>query len=156
MQAERLIHYSSTPLTGVYPVEQNTGLNMKPSGLWVSVEGHGNTWKDWCEAEEFHLERLTHAHEIELAPGANVLRVSGEDAILGFTRQYRRTKANCQYELYAIDWPRVASEYQGVLIAPYVWALRLDPRVAWYYPWDCASGCIWDARAVASCRLVGD
>ena len=148
MQTERLIHYSSAPLAEVYSVEQGTGFQMKPSGLWVSAEGYGDTWKDWCEAEEFHLERLTHVHEIELASGANVLRVSGEDAILGFTKQYRHAKSGYPCELSAIDWPRVASEYQGILIAPYVWTLRLDPRVTWYYPWDCASGCIWDAKAI--------
>jgi hypothetical protein len=152
MAEERLIHYSGTPLAEVYSIEQTNQGMFKPSGLWVSVEGYGSTWKDWCEAEEFRPERLIHAHEIELAPGANILRLAEEEAILAFTKQYRRPEIGQWYQDNTIDWPRVASEYQGVLIAPYAWTLRLDPRTAWYYPWDCASGCIWDAKAIATWR----
>lgn len=74
---ERLIHYSDSPLTEVHSVDQVDRYHFKPSGLWVSVEGYGSTWKDWCESEEFHPTRLTHVHEIELAPNANILRLSG-------------------------------------------------------------------------------
>lgn len=45
-----------------------------------------------------------------------------------------------------INWPAVAIEYQGVIVAPYSW----ERRNSWYYPWDCASGCIWDAAAIES------
>lgn len=48
-----------------------------------------------------------------------------------------------------INWPMVADRYQGIVIAPYLWSRRMDGGL-WYYGWDCASGCIWDAAAVAS------
>lgn len=49
-----------------------------------------------------------------------------------------------------IDWRRVAESYQGIVIAPYVWARRHHLASGWYYAWDCASGCIWDSAAVAA------
>ena len=54
----------------------------------------------------------------------------------------------------AIRWQDVALDYQGILIAPYQWSLRLDKDFRWYYMWDCASGCIWDLSAIASLTLL--
>lgn len=33
-------------------------------------------------------------------------------------------------------------------ITPYCWPARMDPDLIWYYGWDCASGCIWDASTI--------
>jgi hypothetical protein len=30
-----------------------------------------------------------------------------------------------------------------------VWECRLDPAAAWYYGWDCASGCVWNLEVIA-------
>jgi hypothetical protein len=48
----------------------------------------------------------------------------------------------------SINWAGVAKDYQGVIIAPFVWDRRLHDAYSWYYTWDCASGCIWDAAAI--------
>jgi hypothetical protein len=39
------------------------------------------------------------------------------------------------------NWERVARDYDGVIISPYQFNRRMT--LMWYYPWDCASGCIW-------------
>ncbi len=51
---------------------------------------------------------------------------------------------------------QVAKLYQGIIIAPYCYSIRLDNDCFWYYPWDCASGCIWDATAIAALVPVQD
>jgi hypothetical protein len=48
-----------------------------------------------------------------------------------------------------INWRRVARKYHGIVIAPYLRELRFDEAVWWYYGWDCASGCIWNRKAIA-------
>ena len=48
-----------------------------------------------------------------------------------------------------IDWPAVATDYPGLIIAPYQWSCRMSEFTRWYYGWDCASGCIWNADAIA-------
>ena len=44
------------------------------------------------------------------------------------------------------------SDYQGIIIAPYLWTRRHHESTGWYYSWDCASGVIWDARAIAELK----
>lgn len=160
MGTGRLIHYSKTHLSAVHSVpiekqdERGAGL-FKPRGLWVSVEGKAD-WAEWCRAENFGC--LDCATEVVLAPEANVLRLKGADDL-------DRFHASCSVvryrygedlgDLTTIDWRSVAQRYQGIIIAPYVWQRRLDRPVSnWYYGWDCASGCIWDAAAVARLRPI--
>lgn len=156
----RLIHYSDTHLTGVYSCRQDEGRAFqrgdKPNGLWVSVEGPDD-WRAWCEAEQFGC--LDCATEIVLHPDANVLRIETPDALKAFHDEYCCPPAWAHglpdYDEHAISWLLVAEKYQGILIAPYQWGCRLDgPMSSWYYGWDCASGCIWDASAVAEVRPI--
>jgi hypothetical protein len=146
----RLVHYSAKPLGEIYSVKQE-GNNrpFKPRGLWVSAETGGEDdhgWLDWCEMEQFAMENFEHAAEVFLREGANVLAIVGPEALLGFAEEYKRPRTWPYYD--EIEWSKVAERYQGIIIAPYLWQLRLDDRTNWYYSWDCASGCIWDATAV--------
>jgi hypothetical protein len=141
----RLLHYSADPLPSDLKLDKGwpmRGLG-KPVGLWVSV---GEAWKDWCEGEDFYTERLAHCQEIVLAANANILRLSTAEDLDAFTERFKIADD----AFASIDWSRVYGEYQGIIIAPYIWARRLD--LAWYYGWDCASGCIWDADAIAEVR----
>jgi hypothetical protein len=161
----RLLHYSSEPLGALYSCEQKSGVRGhrfdKPRGLWVSVEGEDD-WRSWCEAESFGNPGAQHCYEIALASDANVLRIKSAPALLSFTRRYGydpyvgipgvRTIMSGQ----GIQWAAIAAKFDGIIIAPYQWSARLDDRTGWYYGWDCASGCIWNADAVASVRLVSD
>ena len=47
-----------------------------------------------------------------------------------------------------IDWPRVASDYAGIEICPYLSSKRMDEDSFWYYGWDVASGCVWDSKGI--------
>ena len=67
---------------------------------------------------------------------ANILRVKNVAAIDAFSREYIGLYKN-------IDWHRVCARYDGILIAPYLSARRLN--LPWYYPWDCASACVWNS-----------
>jgi hypothetical protein len=147
-----LIHYSAEPLTAVESVlkpwpHHRVG---KPPGLWVSVEtGNEDGWRDWCISEKFGLERLAHATRVTLKPDANILWAKDRWGILQIVQNYRNANAR-QWSYDGIDWGKVMQAYQGVVIAPYVWQCRLEMWCEWYYTWDCASGCLWNADAVAS------
>lgn len=145
---DRLIHYSAKLLTKLEPVELGTLHNGKPHGFWFSVEGEDD-WKSWCEAESFHLESLAYPHEVVLAPAANILRLTNAFDIDLFTEQFSKP---CEWSSTRrdIDWLKVANIYQGIIIAPYIWQRRMSEHTFWYYGWDCASGCVWDIRAVQS------
>lgn len=166
----RLIHYSSEHLSEVRNAEQTVpeagaigrgDRCDKPLGLWVSIEGEDD-WLSWCKAEGFGLSRLSCPTEIVLHPHARVMRVEGADALRKFHDTYQcrpwfADKIGSSSNLYegsAIRRGGIAEEYDGIVIAPYVWSLRLDRNISWYYGWDCASGCIWNNRAVSELRSM--
>ena len=137
----KLLHYSFQPITKLEAAEQSPGLT-KPRGLWVSV---GRAWAKWCEEESFRLGSVVNA--VTLADDANVLRIGNEAGMSRFQAQYGYEQFYSTY----IDWLGVARKYDGLIIAPYLYSSRLDRF--WYYGWDCASGCIWQPRAVSDIRI---
>ncbi len=142
------IHYSAQPLIAVHSTEQCGPMEyMKPTGLWFSVEPDDG-WLEWCDANEFNLGNFEHAARIHLARQANVLRISNAAELLDFHNRFK-TELFPAIRMTGIDWRAVAARYQGIVIAPYIWSMLLDMETLWYYGWDCASGCIWDAGAVA-------
>lgn len=148
-----LCHYSATPFaldsTRRYQQEPE---QMKPNGLWLSAEDddpeESYGWRQWCEGNDFNLDGLAHRVEVELTADARILRLDSAQHIRWFTREYGRQPLATWDSLRAIDWCLVASRHQGILIAPYQWECRLDRSTFWYYPWDCASACVWDASCV--------
>lgn len=145
----RLYHYSAEPfvLDPHRAYRQDQPFQLKPNGLWLSVDDPDTPsidWREWCEREEFRLHALTQCAEVVLVPDANILQLDTEPALVAFTRRYQTNAGG----LSMIDWGGVAREFQGLLIAPYQWRRRLDVDMVWYYAWDCASACIWDCMTL--------
>ena len=149
-----LVHFSAEPLTTIKSTPFNPDVKgfrrWKPQGLWVSVEEPTNPdwlgWSNWCRSENFRLERLAHATRIFLKQDSRVLIIPQDMDINTFSNTFRKTDIPFRDEIYSIDWERVQQTYQAIIISPYDWTARHD--LMWYYPWDCASGCIWDATAI--------
>jgi hypothetical protein len=141
----RLLHHSDKPLTAVRSAAQRNACHWKPEGLWVSVEGPGD-WRSWCKSENYALDCFEHNHEITLATDARILRLTSIKDVQEFGTEHAVAPFN------NIDWKPLAEKYQGIIIAPYQWACRFDEQ--WYYTWDCASGCIWDASAIMKVERV--
>ncbi len=147
-KAPALVHYCAAPLAEIRstPQPESKSRGFKPHGLWVSVEGKDD-WRAWCESESFGAERFRLEYEIVLRPDSRVLHIRGAQALDSFTRMFRA--GDRDRFLDQILWGDVAAAWQGIVIAPYLWSRRNTDHTFWYYPWDCASGCIWDASAVA-------
>lgn len=154
-------HYSAeeslTPMSVGYPQEPGP----KPMGLWLSVDGPDD-WREWASAEMPHRLGI-YRYAITLARDARVLHLSTPEDIWKFNAEYRTTspwmdtvpatELPSRMTDFYIDWARLATTHQGIMIAPYQWSMRLDGPF-WYYGWDCASGCLWDASAIATTELV--
>jgi hypothetical protein len=132
----------------------------KPHGLWISVKGDDD-WPWWCRAEDFAVESLHVCHRVTLRPDANILWLRSAEDIDAFTERYSKPwhfpgKPEAVYDLSTgIDWTTVATDYDGLIIAPYIWSRRLScPASNWYYGWDCASGCIWNLSAIDEFEAV--
>lgn len=113
----------------------------KPNGLWLSDESSYG-WKEWCRSAGYGDTSLATNFVCDLTDWC-LLLTSNE--ILAFTEKY----STPEFRVFrCIDWVRVKKEFSGILITPYDWKLRLDPRTHWYYGWDCASACVWDLMTV--------
>lgn len=124
----------------------------KPNGLWVSVNGP-NDWPSYCHSESFNLEYFKHVQTVELDPTSKILVLDTAEKVRSIYPKYGTHPEWMDKKLkdtYWINWRAVADEYAGIIIAPYQFSCRLDRDTRWYYGWDCASGCIWDASAVMS------
>jgi len=151
----RLLHYSAVPIGGIHHKAQGEKrfYNFKPEGLWVSVEGGDPCWDEWCRSEGFRDHDQYYVYEAHLTDGAKILRLNSASDIIAFSDQFLKPNRYDEGLLHddgviMANWAPVAEQYEGIIIAPYQWSLRLDNRVSWYYSWDCASGCIWSAHAV--------
>lgn len=147
-------HFAKRYVSSVYDVEQDAAPQSKPNGLWLSVDGEDD-WPSWCRSEDFRVDKLTRGTRVALVPNPNVLFIRNEDALRAFTNRWAKNLPGLDLRgnLF-IDWRGVAEIVDGIVIAPYVYSCRLAMDTTWYYGWDCASGCIWKARAVASIEEI--
>lgn len=149
----RLIHYSDKPLTKVRSIkhdEQRCGAYKTP-GLWVSVEGD-HDWVAWCKGKQWGLGRLLCATEVVLADDANVRHLASADDIDEFSLQFHDSRRPIYHR--GLNWAAIRERWRGLIIAPYCWERRMADHTSWYYGWDCASGVIWDAKAVKELRQI--
>lgn len=152
----RLVHFGVNGELIPRTVQQTSGRGDKPDGLWVSDEDAQASWSAWCREENFRLAHLKHAHVVTLATDARILMLTTAEQVEALGSEYGRTGVPYPFGSRAdrtIDWPRIAESYQGVLITPYQWSRRMNGP-DWYYSWDCASGCIWDAAAIESVTAI--
>lgn len=135
---------SSGPIERVYRTRKSLKPGFKPVGLWYSC---GPSWLEWIETEmPSWLDRYTAIYEIKVDLRKMVV-LRTPLAITGFSAKYGDPKND-----FIIDWPRVAKGNGGIEICPYQWSSRLVHT--WYYPWDVASGCIWDPEIITSWRQL--
>lgn len=152
---QTLMHYASSPITFDPSREYRQNKPRcfgKPEGLWVSVLGEDD-WPTWCESEGSFTNTLAAAHQVTLRPDAAIRRISTPAGIDSFHETYAiHTDFEFRYGVghhrWPIDWARVVTEYDGIIIAPYQYSRRFSPD--WYYGWDCASGCIWNLDAIVA------
>jgi hypothetical protein len=155
LESMTLEHYTAEPLvldrTRVY--EQR--VHFKPRGFWVSVKGEDD-WPTWCREENFAWSRLEVCQEVKVSETANILALGSVPEIVAFHAMYHAPlmpDSRSRFSEY-IDWERVTKDYDGIIIAPYQWSIRMRDDLFWYYTWDVASGCIWNLNAIESVTVT--
>lgn len=116
----------------------------KPNGLWYGI---GPSWINWVRSEMPDWET---EHVFRLSIDESKMKIiRNYQQLVEFEKEYSLPidgwdDYNGRY-LY-IDWERVARDYGGIEIAPYLYEARY--KHMWYYGWDVASGCIWGTGVV--------
>ena len=143
---DQKVTISKEPIAEVQNTEALQKAAPKPRGLWYAC---GSEWIEWLEGEMPHW----------LEEGQNLYDVRPRYSTVGVAEGYRgkryvggvlRITTDKEMEMFdlgfhvtdmQIDWPRVASIWDGIEICPYQYSFR--DIYGWYYGWDVASGCIW-------------
>jgi hypothetical protein len=151
------LKYADSPIdrASLVDCDQRTELRSKyekPRGCWITDDSE-DCWKTLCLGESFLLDRLTHKHEVVLDESRLLILRSALEVRL-FTENFAEEHDRGGYNDLCINWHRVATIYDGLIITPYQWSLRLADRFSWYYGWDCASGCIWRTRSILDVKLI--
>ena len=143
---DQKVTISKEPIAEVQNTEALQKAAPKPRGLWYAC---GSEWIEWLGHEMPHW----------LEEGQNLYDVRPRYSTVGVAEGYRgkryvggvlRITTDKEMEMFdlgfhvtdmQIDWPRVASIWDGIEICPYQYSFR--DIYGWYYGWDVASGCIW-------------
>jgi len=159
---DKLRIHHSRPGTRSSGEPQVTGFSQKigrkPNGLWYECQdGSSESWKEFCEmglSDGYSKYDGTYNVVLE-GDGYYILNISDEKHFDKFVEMYSvpHPVFPNDPEENLIDWPKVAEHYSGIEICPYL-ASRRD--VSWYYGWDVASGCIWDAKGIKELVEAGD
>lgn len=161
-------HWASDPVTLRRTSYPQSG-HPKPNGLWFDVNG---SWKRWCEAAQFRLEKLRYRHTVTIVDASRIIFLRNAKDIDLFTREYGRDLSGHirhlqgtedpdtftngygsdlfadirkQFSNY-IMWGEVAQKHSGIMVSPY--SRARSRTYLWYYGWNCSGGCIWDTGAI--------
>lgn len=159
-------HYSERPCLRVRDGDQcrrMTDHGSKPDGLWFcAAETPDGGWEEFVRSKVragdpgFSLDQIKCLTRVEFRTPSRVLFICASEAFDLFNERYsqvsdetlKRTR-DVFRNAPRIDWPRVANDFDAIVIAPFrTDRLRDDPKFKWYRCWDVASGCVWRAGAV--------
>jgi hypothetical protein len=152
MQSMILEHYTATE----GPMDLGSGRDRtqpaygyKPTGTWLSVKG-AEDWHHWHVANGNRPAPFVHS--VELSATAAILLIHDVDGLHALTSSHPGRQGGCWLAGETVDWESVSHQYDGIIIDRHI--RTSDPLLAWYNTWDCASGCIWRMRAIATSRLL--
>ena len=148
LSPEQLINFKDKP-------DQRT--TYKPKGLWY---GFGTSWLDWVRSQMPDWEKDYKSIFLLEINESSVLRLSSKEELVEFTKKYSPSHNSIDpssisyFERNLIDWSMVANNYAGIEINPYIYSARMDRFTNWYYPWDVASGCVWNRDGILSIKKI--
>ena len=146
--------------------------SLKPNGLWYSLY---SSWFNHIIFQDMDYKIKDYIHKIELNkniftnlqnPDSNkILLIKNLNDVAIFTRKYKtekgkRKKMNMDpnskiyFNYSVIDWEKVAKDYGGIEIYPYIKysSLFFNKKhleiCIWYHAVDISSGCIWNTKSI--------
>ena len=94
--------------------------------------------------------KYKHKYSIEINPD-KMLIIDNDVKMEDFYNKYKKMCSVYPIKK-TINWKLVAEDYHGIEICPYLDKYR--DKYIWYYPWDVASGCIWNNDTIKNYKLI--
>ena len=148
MTNANVIHLNVVPQIAFNSTTSNYRTHRKPQGLWYGIE---TSWIEWC-ADNMPDKLSDFIYDIRINENL-ILKIRNKKEFDDFEKTYgikiydKKFYSNQQNY---IDFHSVAEKYCGIEISPF---LTDKEDSNWYCGWDCASGCIWDAKAIIAIKL---
>ena len=136
----------------------NQEISFKPKGLWYGI---GDSWISWVKSEMPDWEN-DNVFMIEINENL-ILRITNYNELVEFEDKYStknldvnggKSALRARLDYKQIDWSKVAKDFAGIEIAPYIYKARYEHM--WYYGWDIASGCIWGEGVITKVTKLND
>lgn len=123
----------------------NQRVSAKPKGLWYGI---GDSWISWVRSEMPDWES-EYVFKIDIDEN-NIIKITNYNELVDFENEYGVDGDSyfSSNKYRNINWDKVAKNYGGIEIAPYIYKARLTHM--WYYGWDVASGCIWSDNVITN------
>jgi len=165
---KRYIHYGSDKFDPerFMPVDDSYFDNYNPImdinkphhgvGLWASPVSCYISWKEWCENEDFHTERLQSHFEFTLKPEAKVLTIKCLNDIEPYTNTIAALKSH-DYKgiITPWDYKRLAIDFKAIFDKFDAMELVHSPKTymelhdGLFNAWDVDSIIIWNKEVIS-------
>jgi hypothetical protein len=130
------------PQSGIVKQVNDVKYPPKPKGLWYAT---GDAWLKFVKYD--YTQKISEYNKIlklnlDLS---RMLIIDTEEKFLAFEKEYvwddPQYRVGGESMVQYVNWGDVGEKYAGIEISPYFPEFRMN---RWYYPWDVASGCVWD------------
>lgn len=133
------IHYGHDKFVEPDPIKNLICFSKPSGGLWASRKDGDFTWKEWCEAEEFHLDSFGTSFEFTVKENAKILELNNKEQLkyLPKIEGYGSRLKECW-----LDFEKLEKSYDAIEltnIGSLYWEL---------YGWDCNSILIMNPKIV--------
>jgi len=120
----------------------------KPKGLWASPENSEWGWKDWCEGEEFHVEKLDKNFRFKLSPDAKVLRLNRIEEADRYITWIDNRNIELNLPLIYNHFDAMEVSYSSDYRFGSVWLDDSREVLNLFNSWDVDSICIWNPSVI--------
>lgn len=122
-------------------------LNKPPYGFWASPIGSDYwTWRDWCESEDYHTDRLDKSFKFTLTKKAKILIVRSREDIFPYLI------SNNILERKIIDFNSIMTSFDGMELIHGNRYLELHDNE--FYTWDVDSIVIWNPYIIVPMNKI--
>lgn len=121
----------------------NRYINKPPYGLWASPIDADLGWKDWCEAEEFHTDRLDKSFTFTLSDNAKILVVTSNDDIKDYISDFDKRVSLFKY----LDFDKIMRDYDCMELV-HTYGHYDELHGGFFNSWDVDSIVIWNPQII--------
>lgn len=122
----------------------------KRGGLWTSPIYSENSWRKWCEREDFHLERLNKSFRLEIDT-SNLLIINSLDDLTQKMVHPHIMELDPSGFPY-INWERLVNLYNGIWLTARGEAETRYSHPYSLYGWDCETIFLFNEKPIIKIR----